>query len=100
MVGRNFAWVCKASGLHHFLQGMQSLLVKVKHAVSLGGHVQGFLAVRVLRGHACRAIASVARLGLNATQRKHKATGRIAPVCAQRHHAGNVKSADHFTSAA
>ena len=100
MVGADSAWVRKARSLHHLFQRMQGLLVKVKHAVSFGGHMQGFLAVRILRGYPRGAVAGVAGLRLNATQCKHKAACRVAPVSAQRHHADDIKRADHFASAA
>ena len=42
----------------------------------------------------------MAGLRLDAADGKHKAAGAIAPVGAQSHQAGNVKSANHFAGAA
>ena len=90
----------QAGCLHQFHQRVQGAFVKHPDPLGLVVHHQRLLAQRVLRGHAGRALAGVASLRLYAAQRKHETTRRVDPVGAQRHHAGNVKSADHLAGAA
>ena len=52
---------------------------------------QRALARRILGGDSGRAVVGVARLGLNASKRKHETAARIAPVGTKRHDAGNVE---------
>jgi diguanylate cyclase (GGDEF)-like protein len=101
VVRRDVAGVCQARGLHQLLAAhAASVLVKAVHPLGLVRHHQRLLAQRVLRGHAGGAFAGVAVLGLHAAQREHEAARAVAPVGAQRHHAGDVEGADDLAGAA
>ena len=100
VVGRDLVGVQHASSLHQLLQCVQGLLVEVVDALGLVWHDQGLLAHGVLRGHAGGAVAGVARLGLQAAQRKHETARAVAPVGSQRQHACYVKCGDYLTGAA
>ena len=92
--------VLESCRLHQFTQCLQRLLMELVHPFTLVQHHQGLLPQRVLRGHARRAGAGVAVLGLYAAQRKHETACAVAPVGAQRHQADGVKRAYHLAGRA
>ena len=96
VVGRDFVGVVQPGSLYQLLERMHGVAVKVGHACGLVGHHQRFLAQWVLCGDARGAVTGMAGLGLDAAQRQHETAPCIAPVGAQRHHAGNVKRRNHL----
>ena len=72
MMRRNVARMMQARSLHNLTQRMQGLIMKMMHALGLAGHMQRLLAMGILRRHTRRALARMATLSLDATQRKHK----------------------------
>ena len=100
MVCGDLLRVLQPGGLHQLLQRVQRAAVELGHAGGLVGHHQRLLAQRVLGGHAGGAVAGVAGLCLQATQRHHEAARRVTPIGPQRHHTRHVKSRDHLARAA
>ena len=88
----------QASRLKHFLNRLQRLTVKISHAISFAGHHQSHLTFGILRGHPCGAIAGMTGLSLNAAQGKHKASGTVAPICAQSQGSHDIEPTDDFAA--
>ena len=70
--------------------------MKLEYPFRLIRHHQCAHAVGILRAHTRWAVAGVAGLRLQATQRKHKATCGITPIGTHRDGAGDVECGNDF----
>src|SRR6266446_6422180 len=90
--GPKMARVSQSSRTHQLAQGGERALVKLADASGLVVDHESPLAPRILRRDAGWATVGMTGLRLDAAQRKHEATGCIAPVGSERQQAGDIET--------
>src|SRR3954468_15261427 len=68
--------------------------MEAPHPLGLVRHEQRALSQWILCRHAGRTVIGVASLRLDAADCEHEAAGSVAPVGAEREHAGHIESSD------